>query len=59
MAKVPFSDEIRQLVLDKLKDQEFVQSLITELRRLFKVATTHNVPLTVCMMSVCAPIITD
>ena len=37
MAKVPFSDEITFLVLDKLKDPEFVQSLIDELRRLFKV----------------------
>ena len=39
MAKVPFSDETIFLVLDKLKDTDFVQSLIDELRRLFKVLT--------------------
>lgn len=39
MAKVPFSDETIFLVLEKLKDTDFVQSLIDELRRLFKVLT--------------------
>lgn len=42
MAKVPFSDEIRNLVLEKLKDPEFVHSLVTELRRLFKVVVVHT-----------------
>lgn len=37
MAKVPFSDETIFLVLDKLKDTDFVQSVVDELRRLFKV----------------------
>ena len=37
MAKVPFSDDTTYLVLDKLKDPEFVQSLVDDLRRLFKV----------------------
>lgn len=37
MAKIPFSDDIRVLVLDKLRDPEFVQSLVDDLRRLFKV----------------------
>ena len=37
MAKVPFSDEIVCLVLDKLKDPDFIQSLVDELRKLFKV----------------------
>lgn len=38
MAKVPFSDEIAFLVMDKLKDPDFVQSLVDQLRRLFKVS---------------------
>ena len=38
MAKTPFSDDTAILVLDKLKDQEFVQSLVDDLRRLFKVS---------------------
>ena len=37
MAKVPFSDDIVTLVLDKLKSNEFVQSLVNELRAVFKV----------------------
>ena len=37
MAKTPFSNDTSILVLDKLKDQEFVQSLVDDLRRLFKV----------------------
>lgn len=38
MAKTPFSDEIADLVLDKLKDLEFVQELGDDLRRLFRVS---------------------
>ena len=38
MAKIPFSEETKTLVLDKLKDHEFVQGLVDDLRRLFKVA---------------------
>lgn len=37
IAKIPFSDETKALVLDKLKDPEFVQCLDDDLRRLFKV----------------------
>ena len=37
MAKVPFSDEITNLVLDSLKDAQFIQSLIDDLREVFKV----------------------
>ncbi|CAI7991535.1 Phosphatidylinositol 4-kinase type 2-beta [Geodia barretti] len=36
MAKIPFSEETKTLVLDKLKDHEFVQGLVDDLRRLFK-----------------------
>ena len=38
MAKVPFSDDTAILLLDKLKDPEFVQSLVDELRKVFKVS---------------------
>ena len=38
MAKVPFSDDTAILVLDKLKDPEFVQVLVDELRKVFKVS---------------------
>ena len=38
MAKVPFSDDTAILVLDKLKDPEFVQELVDELRKVFKVS---------------------
>ena len=41
MAKVPFSDETTFLVLDKLKDPEFVQSLVDDLRRIFRVSNTN------------------
>lgn len=37
MAKVPFSDDIIYMVLEKLKSQDFVQDLVTDLKRLFKV----------------------
>ena len=37
MSKTPFSDDTAILVLDKLKDQEFVQSLVNDLRKVFKV----------------------
>ena len=36
-AKQPFSDEIRELVLNKLEDMEFVQELVDDLHHLFKV----------------------
>lgn len=42
MAKTPFSDEIANLVLDKLKDLEFVQDLCDDLRRLFRVSFSSN-----------------
>ena len=38
LAKVPFSDDIAFLVLEKLKDDDFVQSLVEELRTVFKVS---------------------
>ena len=38
MAKTPFSDNTAILVLDKLKDTGFVQSLVDELRKVFKVS---------------------
>ncbi len=37
MAKVPFSDDIAECVLDSLKDAQFIQSLIDGLREVFKV----------------------
>lgn len=37
MAKVPFSDETANLVLGSLKDAQFIQSLIDDLRVVFKV----------------------
>ena len=37
MAKVPFSDDIAFLVLENLKNTDFVQSLVDELTELFKV----------------------
>jgi hypothetical protein len=36
-AKEPFSDEIRELLLPKLEDEVFVEELIVELKKLFKV----------------------
>ncbi|XP_064382923.1 phosphatidylinositol 4-kinase type 2-beta-like [Halichondria panicea] len=36
MAKVPFSDNIAECVLDNLKDVQFIQSLIDDLREVFK-----------------------
>ena len=39
MAKVPFSDDIVFQVLDKIHDDDFVQSLVNDLRCLFKVCT--------------------
>ena len=38
LAKVPLSDDIAFLVLEKLKDDDFVQSLVEELRTVFKVS---------------------
>ena len=37
-AKIPFSDEIKELVLPKLADLDFVQELCDDLYLLFKVA---------------------
>ena len=39
MAKVPFSDDIAHHVLDNLKDPEFVQTLIDDLRAVFTVCS--------------------
>ena len=36
-AKIPFSDEIKELVLPKLTDMDFVQDLCEDLYQLFKV----------------------
>lgn len=36
-AKIPFSDEIKDLVLPKLTDMDFVQDLCEDLYQLFKV----------------------
>lgn len=36
-AKHPFSDEIRQLILHKLENMDFVQELVDDLNQLFKV----------------------
>lgn len=35
-AKVPFSDEIKQLILPQLSDMNFVEEMVTELYELFK-----------------------
>ncbi len=40
MAKVPFSDDIIFTVLDKLKNDDFVQDLVADLNNLFKVPGT-------------------
>lgn len=40
MAKRPFSTEIKDLVLDKLKDMSFIDCLCDDLRELFKVSTS-------------------
>lgn len=37
MAKVPFSDDTIFIVLDKIKNDDFVESLINELKTVFKV----------------------
>ena len=42
MAKVPFSDEIAFLVLEKLKSAEFVQAMVDDLRQVFKARHTHK-----------------
>ena len=49
MAKVPFSDDIIFLVLDKLKQGDFVQSLIHDLKNLFKVLEYNVVARIPCM----------
>ncbi len=38
MAKIPFSDNIVFQVLEKIEDDDFVQSLVNDLRREFKVS---------------------
>ena len=48
MAKVPFSDDIIFVVLDKLKDDDWVQDLVNDLRNLFKVCVC--VCVCVCVM---------
>ena len=40
-AREPFSETICDLVLDKLKSQQFVQILVDELRALFSVSISH------------------
>ena len=37
MAKVPFSDDIIFVVLDKLKSDDFVEDMVADLKNLFKV----------------------
>ena len=37
MAKVPFSDDIIYVVLEKLKNDDWVEDLVTDLKNLFKV----------------------
>ena len=37
MAKVPFSDDTIFVVLEKLKNDDFVQDMVADLRNLFKV----------------------
>lgn len=41
-AKIPFSDEIKELVLPKLTDMDFVQDLCEDLYQLFKVRLKLN-----------------
>ena len=53
MAKTPFSDDTSILVLEKLKDQEFVQSLVDDLRRLFKVSNCKRTDVRVRLTRVC------
>ena len=40
-AKIPFSKNIRDMVLPKLSDMNFVQDLCDEMYNLFKVITTY------------------
>jgi hypothetical protein len=37
MAKIPFSQEIKDLVITKLGDMNFVQEIVTEIYDLFRV----------------------
>jgi hypothetical protein len=41
-AKVPFSQETKDLVLPKLSDMNFVQELCNDLYNLFKVSLNNN-----------------
>ena len=42
-AKIPFSKNIRDMVLPKLSDMNFVQDLCDEMYNLFKVITTYTI----------------
>jgi phosphatidylinositol 4-kinase type 2 len=42
-AKVPFSQEIKDLVLPQLSDMNFVQELCDELYELFKVEVANDI----------------
>ena len=37
MAKVPFSDDIIYVVLEKIKCEDFIQDMVNDLKNLFKV----------------------
>ena len=39
MAKIPFSDDIIFVVLDKLKNDDWVEDLVADLKNLFKVGS--------------------
>ncbi|VDL90985.1 unnamed protein product [Schistocephalus solidus] len=41
MAKVPFSDQIRDLILPKIIDSEFINGLVRDLYFLFRVSTSY------------------
>lgn len=41
MAKVPFSDDIIFVVLEKLRNADFIQDLVRDLKHLFKVLLLH------------------
>ena len=47
-AKIPFSKNIRDMVLPKLSDMNFVQDLCDEMYNLFKVITTYNDRTQIC-----------
>ena len=52
-AKIPFSQEIKDLVLPQLSDMHFVQDLCDELYELFKASITLNFdPAFICQMKI-------